>query len=182
MENPIPEQRQYSLEEVLSITFNIIKKHWLKFLLICAAIYAPLLLIANLIDTSWLIKIIPAEIMDSLSTSFSAFGSGMNIQETLNTLIKMYYFGVGVIFFGFIINFGIAKIVESCSKAEEPSVKAAFSAAFKKYFIGLASVIIFGIIMFFLSLPFFIPAFIFIIYWMFFYNAIILRNRLGRKF
>jgi hypothetical protein len=179
MENQLPEQRQYSLEEVLSITFNIIKKHWLKFVLICLIVYAPLLVIANLIDKSYLMNLIPKEFMDAFSSSFSAFGGGMNFKDMLNTLIPIYYYSFGIMLFGFIVTFTIAKIVESCAKAEEPSLQAAISASIKKYAIGLVTTIIFGIFMFFLSLPLFIPAIILAIYWTFFMNAIILRNRWG---
>lgn len=180
MENQLPEQRQYSLEEVLSITFNIIKKHWLKFVLIALIVYTPLLIIANLMDKSYLLNLFPKDIMDTVSNNFGIFGgAGMNFKELLYSVTPIYYFSIGIMIFGFIVNFTIAKIVESCSKAEEPSLQAAISASIKKYAIGLVTTIIFGIFMFFLSLPLFIPAIIFAIYWTFFMNAIILRNRWG---
>ena len=178
MENQLPDQRQYSLEEVLSITFNIIKKHWLKFVLICLIVYTPLMILSNLIDKSYFLNLIPKYLMDAFSADSGLFG-GMNFKELLNSVIPIYCFSVGIFLVGFIVNFAIAKIVDSCAKAEEPSLIESLSASFKKYFVGLVTAIIVGIFMCFLSLPLFIPAIIFAIYWSSFMNAIILRNRWG---
>lgn len=169
MENPLTEQRQYSLEEVLSITFNIIKKHWFKFVLICLIVYLPLMVITSFIDTSYLKNIFPS----NLPPGFES------LKEMWNSMLPTIYFSYSLYLVGFIVNFAIAKIVESCANAEEPSLQAALSASVKKFPKGLVTTLISGIFLFFLALPLGIPAIIFAVYWLYFLNAIILRNRWG---
>ncbi len=185
MENLVPEQRQYSLEEILSITFNIIKKHWLKFLLIGVIVYLPLLILANFLDKSYLLNIIPKVILDQPLSGSSAFagmggfGAFGTFREMITSLIPMYYFAIGLLFFGFLVNFCFAEIVQKCAHGEEPTLKEALMASIKKYPVGLLTYIIAGISLFFLTFALIVPGIIFGVFWTFFMIVIILRNRWG---
>jgi hypothetical protein len=173
MENQLPEQRQYSLEEVLSITFNIIKKHWLKFVLIGLIVYTPLMIIANLVDKSYLMNLFPKNILDTYPKNFG------NLYEMISINTPIYYFSLALMLFGFIVNFAIAVIVQNCANGEEPKLKNSLTLALKKFPIGFLTTILAVIFMCFLSIPLFIPAIIFAVYWTFYLIAIMLRNRRG---
>jgi len=169
MENQLPEQRQYSLEEVLSITFNIIKKHWLKFVLIGLIVYVPILIATSFIDTSNLKNIFPRNFPPALAP----------LKEYWISMLPTFYFTYCLSLIGFFVNFVVAKIVESCANGVEPSLQSAVSVSFKQFLKGFITTILSSIFIFFLSIPMGIPAIIFMVYWWYFLNAIILRNRWG---
>lgn len=192
MYNSVDEIREFSLGEMLSIAWNIIKTHWKTFFTAGLIFYGAFVLLGFLVnytvDFSSLQSVFDEKfdiIIDTLQGSNNASSNlllsmlaemkGMSV----DLMVSRAVINLGIGLFGFYLTFVIALMVEQCSRNETPDLKEAFTRAGTKFVVGFITFLLYMLVIVGLSITLVLGIFAIAIaiYWKFFAYAIILRGK-----
>lgn len=192
MNNSTDVTHQFSLGEILEVSWSIFQKHWQKFIGFGIVFIGIFVIIGLSVYYSADFSNLQTKADDFFGTmgTYSS-GSNTNLASIWNQafldssndfdikqLVSQYIMIFGISFFTFFLQMVIAIMVYQCSKNEEPDLRYAIEKALSKFHIAFITSLIFAIIMLGLvvSIIFIIGAIILSIYWNFYVFAIVLRD------
>lgn len=187
MENPTRQVYEFSIGEILGIAWKIFIRHWQKFVLPALLFALPFVLIGFGVFygsdlSAWQAaydSMIENMYADMGSSGIMSLYAGILENLSIDFVVASGSMTIGFTVFTFFITMLFADMVYDCSRNETPDIGKSLGKVFGKFWQGLLTTVLFGIVVFGLMMTIFlIPVAIAIsVYWVFYLYALILKDK-----